>query len=171
MFARTTSRRASADTVTAASFYTIVETIKVGGRLRKSSLRKKKKSEASPGRASVSMALDPNEESDEEKKLFQKKMSDLPAQYAVGPFLMRGDHYKARLWCPHAYTSARVPIYVVTISVKHQFKKSSRCYNCKKQTNGIFNAATKLRKQCAENTNAVFDTSTKDNHNLRQNLN
>ncbi|KAI9919467.1 hypothetical protein PsorP6_017604 [Peronosclerospora sorghi] len=51
-----------------------------------------------------------------------------------------------------------------------QFKKSSRCYNCKKQINGIFNAATKLRKQCAENTNAVVETSTKDNHNLRQNL-
>ncbi|KAI9917816.1 hypothetical protein PsorP6_012892 [Peronosclerospora sorghi] len=58
MFARTTRRRVSADTATAASFYKIVETIKVGGRLRKSFLRKKKTSEASPGRSSVSIALD-----------------------------------------------------------------------------------------------------------------
>ncbi|KAI9917147.1 hypothetical protein PsorP6_012998 [Peronosclerospora sorghi] len=43
MFSRTTRRRVSADTATASSFYTIVDSIKMGGRLRKSFLRKNKK--------------------------------------------------------------------------------------------------------------------------------
>ncbi|KAI9914017.1 hypothetical protein PsorP6_005845 [Peronosclerospora sorghi] len=156
MFARTTRRRVSADTATAASFYTIVETIKVRGRLRKSLLRKKKTSEASPGRASVSMALgmwfliccaQTLMKKAMKKKSCSRKNEQFACTICHGPF-----SNALETICGHYFCE--------TWALK-QFKKSSRC---------TLNAPTKLRKQCADNTNAVVETSTKDNHKLRQNL-
>ncbi|EGZ05068.1 hypothetical protein PHYSODRAFT_348645 [Phytophthora sojae] len=86
---------------------------------------------------------DPDEESDDEDKKAAK--SDKEEQFACticrSPF-----HNAVETICGHFFCEA--------CALKH-FKKTSRCFNCKKQTNGVFNAAEKLRaKEQAEKQQA-----------------
>ncbi|KAG7381772.1 hypothetical protein PHYPSEUDO_005654 [Phytophthora pseudosyringae] len=76
---------------------------------------------------------DPDEESEDEDKKGSKKNDD--EQFACT--ICRGPFRNAiETICGHLFCEA--------CALKH-FKKTSRCFNCKKQTNGVFNAAEKLR--------------------------
>uniref|UniRef100_A0AAV1UTQ7 Pre-mRNA-splicing factor CWC24 n=1 Tax=Peronospora matthiolae TaxID=2874970 RepID=A0AAV1UTQ7_9STRA len=89
---------------------------------------------------------DADEESDEEDKSGNKKGDE--EQFACT--ICRGPFRNAlETICGHFFCEA--------CALKH-FKKSSRCYNCKKQTNGIFNVAEKLRakeREEQQHTNAA----------------
>uniref|UniRef100_M4BAI3 RING-type domain-containing protein n=1 Tax=Hyaloperonospora arabidopsidis (strain Emoy2) TaxID=559515 RepID=M4BAI3_HYAAE len=89
---------------------------------------------------------DADEESDEEDKSGNKKGDE--KQFACT--ICRGPFRNAlETICGHFFCEA--------CALKH-FKKSSRCYNCKKQTNGIFNVAEKLRakeREQQQHTNAA----------------
>ncbi|KAG1693640.1 hypothetical protein DVH05_023044 [Phytophthora capsici] len=77
---------------------------------------------------------DPDEESeDEEKEASKKKKND--EQFACT--ICRGPFRNAvETICGHFFCES--------CALKN-FKKTSRCFNCKKQTNGVFNAAEKFR--------------------------
>ncbi|KAG6618578.1 RING finger protein [Phytophthora cinnamomi] len=76
---------------------------------------------------------DPDEESDDESKKAAK--DDKEEQFACT--ICRAPFRNAvETICGHFFCEA--------CALKH-FKKTSRCFNCKKQTNGVFNAAKQLR--------------------------
>ncbi|CAI5742224.1 unnamed protein product [Hyaloperonospora brassicae] len=90
---------------------------------------------------------DADQDSDEETKSGDKK--DGEEQFACT--ICRGPFRNAlETTCGHFFCE--------TCALKH-FKKSSRCFNCKKQTNGIFSVAEKLRakerEQHATDANAA----------------
>ncbi|ETI38660.1 hypothetical protein PPTG_04666 [Phytophthora nicotianae INRA-310] len=76
---------------------------------------------------------DPDEESEDEDKAATKKKEN--EQFACT--ICRGPFRNAvETICGHFFCES--------CALKN-FKKTSRCFNCKKQTNGVFNAAEKLR--------------------------
>ncbi|KAH7479869.1 hypothetical protein PRIC1_008579 [Phytophthora ramorum] len=92
---------------------------------------------------------DPDEESDEDK---DGKESEKEDQFACT--ICRGPFRNAvETICGHFFCE--------TCALK-QFKKSSRCFNCKKQTNGVFNAAEKLRVK--EREEQVAEAAKEDEH-------
>ncbi|CAH0490519.1 unnamed protein product [Peronospora farinosa] len=90
---------------------------------------------------------DPDEISDEEDKNKVKRSAE--EQFACT--ICRGPFWNAvETICGHFFCEA--------CALKH-FKKSSRCFNCKKQTNGVFNAAEKHRVKEQEQHAGAVETS------------
>ncbi|CAH0520558.1 unnamed protein product [Peronospora belbahrii] len=90
---------------------------------------------------------DPDNESDEEEKNATKKSSE--EQFAC-TICRRPFRNAVETICGHFFCEA--------CALKH-FKKSSRCFNCKKQTSGVFNAAEELRVKEREQRVGAIDTS------------
>ncbi|CAI5711230.1 unnamed protein product [Peronospora destructor] len=90
--------------------------------------------------------LDPDAISDEEDKNGIKR--SVEEQFACT--ICRGPFRNAvETICSHFFCEA--------CALKH-FKKSSRCFNCKKQTNGVFNAAEKHRVKEREQHVGAMET-------------
>ncbi|KAL7679606.1 putative Zinc finger, CCCH-type, Zinc finger, RING-type, Zinc finger, RING/FYVE/PHD-type [Plasmopara halstedii] len=93
---------------------------------------------------------DPDEQSEDEK-ITKNNVEQFACTICRGPF-----RNAVKTCCGH---------YFCETCALRNFKKTSRCFNCKKQTNGVFNAAEKLRakerEQCAKCTNDIGTSSTK----------
>ncbi|CAH0473999.1 unnamed protein product [Peronospora belbahrii] len=113
-----------------------------GGKLRKNTQRRKRtvRSDSKQGETLIMKAM-------RKKRMRLKKSSE--EQFAC-TICRRPFRNAVETICGHFFCEA--------CALKH-FKKSSRCFNCKKQTSGVFNAAEELRVKEREQRVGAIDTS------------